>query len=190
VYPGNLFNTSILVSPDGVVGHYDKVHLANFVLPDGQIATEMVYWNVGDAYRVFDTPWARVGLQICRDIRYPEASRALTLMGAELIVNSTAAPVIERTATWKVEHFSTTRAVENQVWFAMAGVLGKQRDMTLLGNSRIVSPVGETMVKIPDHEEKVVVCDLDIDAVARERSLTHVLDRRVPSAYRVITDPV
>ena len=188
IYPGNLFNSSILVGPDGVVGHYDKVHLANFVLPDGQIATEMVYWNVGDAYRVFETPWGRVGLQICRDVRYPEASRVLALMGAELIVNSTAAPEIKKTATWKVDHFSTTRAIENQVWFAMAGVLGEQRDMTLIGNSRIVSPVGEAIVRIPNGEESVVVCEIDMDAVARERALTHVLDRRVPAAYRIITE--
>lgn len=186
-YPGNLFNTSVLISPTGVVGHYDKVHLANFVLPDGKIATEMVYWDVGDVYRVFDTPWCRLGLQICRDVRYPEASRVLTLLGAEVIVNSTAAPVVDG-PDWRVEHFSTTRAIENQVWFAMAGVLGSQRDMKMLGRSRLVAPTGEIVVKIPDLEESVVVCEIDIDAVARERSLTHVLDRRVPSAYGPITE--
>ena len=190
IMPGNLFNASVLISPNGVVGHYDKVHLANFVLPDGQIATEMVYWHIGDEYRVFDTPWCRIGLQICRDVRYPEASRVLTLMGAEVIINSTAAPVVNKSAKWKVDHFSTTRAVENQVWFAMAGVLGEQRNMTLLGNSRIVSPAGEVVVKVPDHEEAVVVYEIDLDQVASERALSHCLDRRVPSAYRTITDPL
>ena len=188
IYPGNLFNTNVLIGPEGVVGSYDKVHVANFVLPDGTVATEMVYWDVGHAYQVFDTPWCRVGLQICRDVRYPEASRVLTLLGAELIVNSTAAPVVKRPEEWRVEHFSTTRAIENQVWFAMSGVLGEQRDMTMLGNSRLVSPTGEVVVKVPDFEEAVVVCEIDIDAVARERALTHVLDRRVPSAYAPITE--
>lgn len=184
--PGNLFNSNLLISPEGVVGHYDKVHLANFVLPDGQIATEMVYWHTGREYRIFPTPWGRVGLQICRDVRYPEASRVLALLGAELIINSTAAPVVSRPEEWRVEHFSTTRAIENQVWFAMAGVLGQQRDMEMLGRSRLVSPTGELVAKVPDFEEAVVVHEIDLDDVTRERSLTHVLDRRVPDAYMPI----
>ena len=186
-FPGNLFNSNVLISPDGLVGHYDKVHLANFVLPDGQIATEMVYWDIGYVYRVFDTPWCRIGLQICRDVRYPEASRVLTLLGAELIINSTAAPVVERPNEWRVEHFSTTRAVENHVWFAMVGVLGDQRGMRMTGNTRLVAPTGELVVKVEDFAEELVIHDIDLDEVRRQRALSHVLDRRVPSAYGPIT---
>jgi len=188
VMPGNLFNSSVLIGPEGVVGWYDKVHLGNFVLPDGQVATEMVYWDVGREYRAFDTRMGRIGLQICRDVRYPEASRTLTLMGAELIVNVTAAPVVNRPQDWRVEHFSTTRAHENQVWFVMVGVLGDHPDMPLLGGSRIVSPTGQVIGRIDDHVEDILLCDIDLNDVARERALTHVLDRRVPSAYRIIAE--
>jgi predicted amidohydrolase len=98
--PGNLFNSAMLIGPDGVMGYYDKVHLGDFLLPDGRLATEAIYWNPGREYRVFDTPWCRIGLQICRDVRYPEVSRVLTLMGAEFVINL-ATVVKVRQSSWE-----------------------------------------------------------------------------------------
>jgi predicted amidohydrolase len=184
VMPGNLFNTAMLLGPDGVVGWYDKVHLGNFPLPDGRLATEAIYWDVGHEYRVFDLPWCRVGLQICRDVRYPEASRTLTLMGAELVINLSAAVEV-RHDSW--EYFTRTRANENQVWFAMTSVVGPQEGFQLFGGSRIVSPTGEVVVRAKDNVEDLVVKEIDLDEVARVRSLSHVLDRRQPRAYKIIT---
>lgn len=184
VMPGNLFNSAMLLGPDGLVGWYDKVHLGNFALPDGRLATEAIYWDVGREYRVFDLPWGRVGLQICRDVRYPEASRTLTLMGAELIINLSAAVEV-RADSW--EYFSRTRANENQVWFAMTSVVGPQLDFQMFGGSRIVSPTGDGVARAKDNEEDLVICEIDLDEVARVRALSHVLDRRVPRAYRILT---
>lgn len=184
IMPGSLFNTAMLLGPQGVMGWYDKVHLGNFPLPDGRLATEAIYWDVGREYRVFDLPWCRVGLQICRDVRYPEASRTLTLMGAEVLVNLSAAVEV-RVDSW--EYFSRTRANENQVWFAMTSVVGPQLDFQLFGGSRIVSPLGEVVARAKDNEEDLVIHDIDLDEVARVRSLSHVLDRRVPRAYRILS---
>ena len=184
IMPGNLYNTAMLIGPQGLVGWYDKVHLGNFALPDGRLATEAIYWDVGHEYRVFDLPWCRVGLQICRDVRYPEASRTLTLMGAEVLVNLSAAVEV-RVSSW--EYFSQTRANENQLWFAMTSVVGPQLDFQLFGGSRIVSPTGEVVARAKDNEEDLVIHDVDLDEVARVRALSHVLDRRQPRAYRILT---
>jgi predicted amidohydrolase len=181
--PGNLFNSAVLIGPEGVMGYYDKVHLGNFPLPDGRLVTEGIYWNPGWEYRVFDTPWCRVGLQICRDIRYPEASRVLTLMGAELIINLAASVDVYQSFR---EWFSRTRANENQIWFAMTSIVGRQKDLVFSGDSRVVSPTGEVVARAKDNAEDLVVCDIDLDEVYRTRALSHVLDRRVPRAYRLI----
>ena len=185
VMPGNLFNTAMLLGPSGVVGWYDKVHLGTFPLPDGRVATEAIYWDIGREYRVFDLPWCRVGLQICRDVRYPEASRTLTLMGAELIINLSAAIQV-REDSW--EYFTRTRANENQVWFAMTSVVGPQEGFQLFGGSRVIGPTGEVVARAQDSVEDLVVAEIDLDEVANVRALSHVLDRRVPRAYRVLTE--
>lgn len=186
-FPGNLFNSAILVGPDGVLGHYDKVHVANFALPSGRLVLEGVYWDIGRHFRVFDLPWARVGLQICRDVRYPEASRQLTLMGAEVIINLSAAAAV-RTDSW--QYFALTRATENQAWFAMTSVVGTQKDDELFGGSRVISPTGEQVGRATDNQEDFRVVDLDLDEVTKLRAMSHVLDRRVPSAYWAITAPL
>ena len=185
-FPGNLFNSAVLVGPDGVIGHYDKVHVANFALPNGELVLEGVYWDIGRQFRVFDLPWGRIGLQICRDVRYPEASRQLTLMGAEVIVNLSAAAGIH---TDTRQYFALTRAAENQVWFAMASVVGQQKDENFVGGSRVISPTGEQITRAKDNEEDFCVADLDLDQVTELRAMSHVLDRRVPSAYSLITTP-
>ena len=185
VMPGNLFNTAALLGPSGVLGWYDKVHLGNFPLPDGRLATEAIYWDIGREYRVFDLPWCRVGLQICRDVRYPEASRTLTLMGAEVIVNLSAAVEV-RHDSW--DYFTRTRANENQVWFAMTSVVGPQEGFQLFGGSRVVSPTGHVVARAKDNEEDLVISEIDLDEVANVRAVSHVLDRRVPRAYRVLTE--
>jgi predicted amidohydrolase len=149
------------------------------------LSNEPRRWDPGSEYRVFDTPWCRLGLQICRDVRYPEASRTLTLMGAELIVNPSAA-VEARSDSW--QYFCQTRANENQVWFAMTSVVGQQKEFMLFGGSRVVGPDGEVVARAEDNVEDFVVCDIDLDAVPRLRAQSHCLDRRVPRAYRPITE--
>src|SRR5690606_921315 len=106
-----------------------------YELPDGRLVAEGAYWDEGHQMKVFDLPWGRLGVQICRDVRYPEASRAAALGGAEVIVNLSAA-MEERSDSWDV--LSRARAMENQAWFVMASVVGHQKDARLSGGSRVV----------------------------------------------------
>lgn len=179
---GRLYNSAVLVGPEGVVGHYDKVHVGTFELPSGGLVMEGAYWDDGSEMKVFDLPWCRIGLQICRDVRYPEASRAVVLAGAEVIVNLSAA-LEERTASWDL--LSRTRAVENQAWFVMASVVGGQKETRLVGASRVVDPEGNVVLRVPDHAEQIAYADLDLSRLEELRSASHLLARRVPSAYLV-----
>ncbi|MGQ0572434.1 MAG: carbon-nitrogen hydrolase family protein [Armatimonadota bacterium] len=184
---GGLFNSALLLGPAGVLGWYDKVHLGTFPLFDGRAALEGVYWRPGRSYKVFDTALGRVGLQICRDVRFPEASRVLALKGADIIVNLSAAVEV-RTESWG--YFSQTRAAENLTWFAMTSVVGQQKDFRLFGGSRIVSPAGKVVARTRDDQEDLVVHEIDLDEVAKARAMSRVFDTRVPSAYAAITDEI
>lgn len=177
---GRLFNSAVLAGPEGVLGFYDKVHPGTFELPDGRFVMEGAYWDSGTAFKVFDLPWCRIGLQICRDVRYPEASRVVAVAGAEVIINLSAA-LEERADSWNL--LSCARAAENQAWFVMASVVGIQKDTRLSGGSRVVDPEGQVVLRLPDYAEEIAYCELDLERVQEIRSSTHILARRVPAAY-------
>ena len=81
------FNTTVIVDADGsVLGHYRKSHI-----PDGPGYEEKFYFSPGDTgFKVWETAFGSVGLCICWDQWFPEAARALALMGAEMLLYPTA----------------------------------------------------------------------------------------------------
>lgn len=145
---GGVFNSAVLLGPEGIVGWYDKVHLGTFPLEGGRTVLEAAIWRLGRAYKVFETPLGRIGLQICRDIRFPEASQVLAVRGAELIRNLLAAAE-SRIGSWN--YFTQARAAENLAWLAMASVVGAQKAFRLFGGSRIVNLHGEVVARTKDN---------------------------------------
>jgi len=184
---GGIFNCAALFGPSGLVGSYDKVHLGTFPLRDGRVALEGAIWRPGREYKVFETPLGQIGLQICRDIRFPEASRVLALRGAELILNLSAAAEV-RIGSWN--YFTQARAAENLAWLAMTSVVGAQKDFRLFGGSRIVNPYGDVVARTKDDQEDLVVHEIDLDEVQAARVMSHVFDTRVPAAYAAITEEI
>ena len=177
---GDLWNSSILIGPEGIIGSYDKTHIPQlgvdrFVVPG---------WG---PYRVYETAIGRIGLQICYDWRFPEVSRSLALEGAELIVMPTCSP-------WPsielAEYIPRTRAVENAVFFAMVNRVGSEKDAIFLGRSQVVDPEGRRLVDAGDREGLVTV-DVDVaEARSKDRDqgdglyqLQIMKDRR-PELYR------
>ena len=75
---GVLYNTAVLVGPEGYIGSYRKVH---------QPVDEKHVYYPGDKFSVFDTPIGRIGLEICVDSAFPESARELALQGAENIIH-------------------------------------------------------------------------------------------------------
>ncbi len=184
---GGLFNSAMVVGPAGVIGWYDKVHLGTFPISNGRYAMEGAFWRPGKTYRVIETPLGRLGFQICRDMRFPEASRVLALKGAEIIVNLAAA-VEEALESW--DYFARARAAENLSWFVMASVVGTQKDIRLFGGSRIVNPYGEVIARAHDNQEDLIVQEIDLDEVRRARAMSHIFDTRMPTAYGAITEDI
>ena len=86
---GILHNSLVLVGPEGLVGHYDKVYLPTF-----SVFEEDLYFKEGSRLPVFDTPLGRIGLTICYDLFFPEVTKALALKGADVIVCASASPSV------------------------------------------------------------------------------------------------
>jgi predicted amidohydrolase len=180
-----LFNTALLLGPEGLVGAYRKSHIACIGVD--------CFTKAGDeTYRVFDTPIGRIGMQICYDWRFPEVTRALALAGAEIVVHPTNSPVAARDLA---DYLPRARAVENAVYFLMANRVGVENGTTFFGCSQVVDPLGVVMAMAGDAGESLVVAEVDLE-LAREKTkepgegqyaVRLFADRR-PELYGPLTD--
>jgi len=173
---GNVYNSAVLVGPDGLLACYRKVHL---------FSREKQWFVPGDTpFPVEDIGPAKIGMMICFDHLFPESTRTLTLKGAEIIAHPSnlVMPVYAQVTM-------RARALENGVFTVTANRVGNEArtDETLrfTGESQIVSPNGEILAHSPGEEEDVQVVEID-PAEARDKSLNAYNDRladRRPDFY-------
>ncbi len=164
-----LFNAAVLVGPAGVVGAYRKVHLP-FLGID-------MFTTYGDRpFAVCEADGLRVGMQICYDASFPEASRAQAILGADLIALPTNwPPGAECMAAWAIN----TRAMENAVYFAAVNRVGTERGFTFIGKSRICDPGGHTLAEAAGAGEEILYAEID-PAKSRRK---HII--RVPGQHEI-----
>jgi predicted amidohydrolase len=180
----NYYNAAMLVGPSGVVGNYRKVHLP-FLGVDR-------FLTPGDEhFRVYNLPFGRVGINICYDASFPEAARALKLLGAELIILPTNWP----TGAWRTPEFIlNARSCENHVNFAAANRCGVERGWEFIGRSKIVDVNGDTIVEARRDGEEILFAEVDLREANKNRivnvagayEIDRLADRR-PDFYRIIT---
>ncbi len=182
--PGVVHNTAVLVNGGGVVGTYNKLHVAKLTKPDGEEANETRWFRAGLEAPVWRTDFGIVGPQICYDSSFPELSRVQSLNGAELLLNITAsASGFEH--VW--EHFRFARAYENAAWYVACSIVGEQRGDRFFGRSAIIDPNGETIAEGKDGEEDLVIADIDPGRSTLWRERMNPLRARRPDAYADIT---
>jgi len=164
---GRLFNTSLLLGPDGEVrATYRKVHLFGFGDGEPKLMTP------GDGPVVLDG----LGFATCYDLRFPELFRALVDGGAEVVLMPAAWPA-RRAHHWRL--LTLARAVENQSYVVACNTAGTHAGVPMGGGSLVVDPWGEVVAEAGTDEE-VLVADLDRDLVRTTRSSFPVLaDRRL-----------
>ena len=171
-----LYNAAVLVGERGVLASYRKVHL---------FFEEKRWFHAGDVgFPVVDIGAARVGLMICFDHLFPEAARTLALRGAEVIAH----PANLVMAVY-AQLTMRARALENGVFTVTANRVGTEdraaEPLTYTGESQIVGPTGEVLVKAPPTGEAVEVVEID-PAKARDKALNTYNDRladRRPELY-------
>lgn len=182
--PGDVYNSTLVIGPGGLIGVYRKTHVAAF--PHGDhVSKERSFYSPGRELPVFDTALGRIGVHICYDITFPEVARVQTLKGAELLIN-TSASAAGFEEFW--DHALFTRAAENATWYAVCSVVGQQRGDTLFGGSRIVDPTGKVVAAGKYNEEDLVIADIDLSRARDVRASMHTFSTRQPGLYAPITD--
>jgi predicted amidohydrolase len=185
VMPGDVYNSTMVVCPDGLAGVYRKSHVAAFPYSEG-VALERCFYSPGKELPVFDTPAGRIGVHICYDMSFPEVARVQTLKGAEMLVN-TSGSAAGFEEYW--DHVAYARAVENLTWYVVCSAVGQQRDTKLFGGSRIIDPGGVVVAAAKHNEEDYVYADIDLDRPRAVRSTSHTLSIRQPELYAPIAEP-
>ncbi|WP_374600258.1 carbon-nitrogen hydrolase family protein [Brevundimonas sp.] len=177
-------NRSILIDDSGaVVSTYDKLHVYDVDLPTGESWRESASIRPGDAAVVADTPWGRLGLTICYDVRFPHLHRALGKAGALIIAVPAAFTVPTGEAHW--ETLLRARAIESGAYVLAPAQAGQHEDgRRTWGRSTVVAPWGEVVAKLDHDEPGVLFATVDLDAVTRAREaiaqLTHDRDFAPP----------
>ena len=178
-------NRSLLIDDRGAVtAAYDKLHVYDVDLPTGERWRESAAVRPGDAAVVADTPWGRLGLTICYDIRFPQLHRALANAGAMMIAVPAAFTVPTGEAHW--ETLLRARAIETGCFVLAPAQAGAHEDgRRTWGHSTVVAPWGEIVARLDHDEPGVLFATLDLEAVARARTavpqLTHDREFAPPS---------
>lgn len=192
VYPiferdGNrYFNTAVVIGTDGdVVGSYRKSSIPTCGLyPMG---SERFYFEPGDLpLRVFDTAWGfRFGIIICYERNLPEPARCVALAGADLLLVPVATVDVVR-PWWEL--LLRAHAVFNIFYVGACNKVGVEPggapDTSYFGSSLAVDPTGEVVARGSDSHPDVVVFDLDLDLIARQRRRWSFLRDRRPDLYQ------
>lgn len=179
-------NRSLLVDDRGqVVARYDKLHVFDVDLPNGETYRESATVRPGDGATVADTPWGPLGLAICYDIRFPHLFRQLAKAGASMIAVPAAFTVPTGQAHW--ETLLRARAIETGAFVLAPAQGGLHEDgRATWGRSLIIGPWGEIVARADHDEPCVLSARLDLDAVARARAAVPALrhDRDFAPAAR------
>jgi predicted amidohydrolase len=166
-----IFNTSVLVGPEGLIGKYRKMYL-----PTHSIFEEKRYFRPGYRPAVFQTDLGKIGLSICYDIFFPEVFRLQRLEGAQLMVCISASPAVRR---GYFEILTAARALENTAFLAYVNLAGVEDGLQFWGGSRLVSPTGDLAAKAKYDVEDFVVCELDyVDLRTSETFIPTLKDLR------------
>ncbi len=194
---GILYNSAVLLGPEGVIGVYRKVHI-----PGG----ESHIFHSGRQFPVYETAIGRIGIQICYDKCFPEPSRIYSIKGADLLVMPTAYPksgalvmngmtLTEEYSGYTYDIFEKCRAMENQVWFISSNHVGLDPKgcFEFYGYSRIIHPSGVPIAEVGKEEGMAIAYGLDIKGeVLRARTKwffgLNLLADRLPHLYTEITN--
>jgi predicted amidohydrolase len=167
----DLFNTAILVGPEGFLGKYRKIHL---------FMNEKDFFKPGDSeLPVFDTSFGKVGILICFDYLFPEVWRILAMKGADIICHPA------NLITANAHKVVPALALMNRIYIMTANRTGTDRNLTFFGRSFITDPSGN-IIKMAD-EQSAGIISTEIDPLlSRNKMITprnHVFNDRLPDRY-------
>lgn len=181
------YNSVVVLDADGSsLGLYRKTHI-----PDGTGYEEKYYFSSGDTgFRRYVTRYGSLGVGICWDQWFPESARAMTLLGADVLLYPTAIgsePVTGRDTSRPWRRAMLGHAVSNTIPIAAANRVGTEGDQVFYGTSFIADPWGEVIAELGRTEEGVCLAALDLAAARSDRDWMGLLRDRRPETYGVLT---
>lgn len=188
---GVYYNTTAVLDADGIyLGKYRKMHI-----PDDPGYYEKFYFSPGDlGYKVFNTKFGNIGVLICWDQWYPEASRITALKGADILFYPTAigwassqdaATNTEQYYAWQT--IQRSHAIANGVHTVSVNRTGKEGEMQFWGGSFVCNPFGTILYEASHDKEENIVVEIETDHTEHYRMhWPFFRDRRVES-YSAIT---
>lgn len=179
------YNTAVALTGDGVLAAHRKVH---------QPLGENLSYAAASTFEAFDSPVGRIGMLICYDKAFPEASRTLALDGAEIIAALSAWPTARTAAADRIEDdrwkkrfdlYDAARALDNQVVWAASNQTGTFGSLRFVGNAKVVGPGGDVRAETGVAGGlATVTLDVHAELAAVRQGMYALRDRR-PSAYRL-----
>ena len=160
---GKQYDTSLMIDCQGdVLGVSNMVHISQ----SRYFYEQDYYTPSGDGFKVYDTPFGKVGIVICFDRHLPDGIRGCAQQGADLILIPTAnieGEPLELFA-WEIR----VQAFQNTAFAAMCNRVGSEDSMTFAGQSLLAGPVGE-LLYLAGSEEELIFLDIPLEAAAQER---------------------
>lgn len=182
---GRFANRSFLIGPDGaVVARYDKIHMFDVNVSETEVYRESAGYRPGSRAVLAETPFARIGMAVCYDLRFPHLFRRLAQAGAQILTVPAAFNHLTGQAHWEV--LLRARAIETGCFVlapAQTGfhpeTLGGGKGRRTHGHSLVIAPWGEVLAD-GGTAPGVTFADLDLAEVARARSRVPALQHDRP----------
>ena len=152
--PGLVYNSCLCATGNGRLFKYDKMYLPTF----GPFE-EKVFFAPGKKAVVAEGRHAKIGLMICYDMFFPELAKLETLLGAQILVNISAAPTTSRPFFRRV---MPGRAVENAIFLAYTNLVGVHGSLVFGGSSVLLGPRGEELARGKDLDQDIVTGQIDL----------------------------
>lgn len=174
---GRFANRQFLISPEGSIkARYDKIHMFDVEVTPEETYRESDGYRPGTKAVVAETPFAKIGMTICYDVRFPHLHRALAKGGAQIITVPAAFSYVTGAAHW--HSLLRARAIETGCFVLAPAQTGKHPasrgpSRKTFGHSLAVAPWGEVLADAGDRPG-VTFVDLDLEMVSEAR-------KRVPS---------
>jgi len=174
---GRWANRSFMIDDSGEIrARYDKIHLFDVDLATGESWRESSVYGPGERIVAVDTPWARMGMSVCYDMRFPDLYRALTNAGATVLLMPAAFTVPTGKAHWHI--LLRARAIEAGCFVVAAAQTGRHADgRETYGHSLVVDPWGDIVLDMGE-PAGLALAEIDLSRVEDVRGRVPALANR------------
>jgi len=159
-----LYNSAVIVGPKGFIGKFRKAHIFD---------SENNFFEPGDIpFTVFDAGFAKIGIMICFDWRFPETARSLALQGADIIAHPS------NLVLPHCPQAMITRCLENRVYAITSDRVGSEKrvagePLKFIGQSQVVDPDGTVLVRASEDREEVHVVEINLEKARNKQINGH-----------------